>query len=263
MAAAMPRLRPHQWLLLATTAAALVLLLWGAPDRAIAAAFERMDGGMRAAFGWVAELGDSKWYLYPAGAAVVLSAAARRWVAAGNARAVWDWLIGALAFVMLSVGLSGVLVNVVKWAVGRPRPNLFTREDIYTFQSFTFDARFHSFPSGHVNTLIVLGLLAGFFVPRLRLPLVGLAALLALSRVAENAHYLSDFFGGAAIAIATTYWLRARFAERGWVFAAKGGEIRVNRRGRLLGRWLRTRLRQRRAMPAAVERSPSERSQRL
>jgi membrane-associated phospholipid phosphatase len=240
------RLAPHQWLLLATGAVALLLLLWGAPDRAIATAIEGFDRSLRDGAGWIAELGDSKWYLYPAGAVLVLAIVARRWVSGRSARAAWDWLIGAVGFLVLALGLSGIVVNLAKWSIGRARPNLFTREDLYTFQPFTFDARFHSFPSGHVNTLIALGLTAGFFLPRLRLPLIALATLLALTRVAENAHYLGDFFGGAAVAIATTYWLRTRFAERGWVFSAGAGAPRINRRGRMLGRWLRRRLARRR-----------------
>lgn len=255
------RLQPHQWLLLATGALALLLLLWGAPDRAIATAIAGLDRGWRDAAGWIAELGESKWYLYPAAVALALTAAARRWIGRGKARAAWDWLIGAIAFVVLSIGLSGIVVNLVKWAVGRARPNLFTGEDLYVFQPFGFDARFHSFPSGHVNTLIVLGLLASFFLPRLRLPVIGVVTVLALSRIGQNAHYLGDFFGGAAIAIATTYWLRGRFAARGWVFSTAGGEVRVNRRGRTLARWLRRRLHRRRRMPP-VSGPAARRSQR-
>jgi membrane-associated phospholipid phosphatase len=255
MPAARVRLRAHHWALLATGTAALVLLLWGAPDRALAAAIEGLDRSYRDAAGWIAELGESQWYLYPAAAALVLALIARPRITRANARAAWDWLIGAVAFVLLSLALSGVVVNLMKWLLGRARPNLFTREDIYAFQPFSFDASFHSFPSGHVNTLIVLGLLGGFFVPRLRLLFIALATLLALSRVGQNAHYLGDFFGGAAIAIATTYWLQARFVERRWVFATVEGEPRIGRRGRMLGRWLARRLRGRaRATGAMAQR---------
>src|SRR6185295_11818977 len=79
--------------------------------------------------------------------------------------------------------------------------------------------------------------------PRLAVPLLVLAGVLALGRVTASAHYLSDLVGGAAIAVATTFWLRDRFAARGWVFAAAGGQLRVDRRGRMLGRWLVARLR--------------------
>lgn len=248
-------LQRHYVVALALLAVALLLLAWGEPDRALAGAIAGMDRAFRDAAQAVAQLGQSKWYLYPGAVALVVLILGRRRVRAGRARAAWDWLIGAIGFAVLAVALSGIVVNLAKWAIGRARPNLFTREQIYAFEPFTFDARFHSFPSGHVNTLIVIGLLAGFAWPRLRVWLVGLACLVALARLGQNAHYLSDCLGGAAVAIGTTFWLRARFAERGWVFVSHG-EIRANRNGRMLSRWLKRRLRLRR-VPAEYKATPN------
>ena len=113
------------------------------------------------------------------------------------------------------------MVNLIKMTVGRARPNVAQHLNWPEFHPFTVNAHFHSFPSGHANTLIAIALAVGFLVPALRRYLLVLAAAVAFGRVLQFRHFISDTLGGALLAVATTFWLRDVFARYGVVFCRK------------------------------------------
>ena len=124
------------------------------------------------------------------------------------------------------------------------------RHEIYGFQPFTFDPDFHAFPSGHANTLMAVALVLALYLPRYRLPLLIAGIALGFSRIAVNAHFVSDVVAGAAVAVVTTLWLRDFCARRGWVFRhGRDGAVRLAPPGRLLRRTAR---RKRAALTAAA-----------
>jgi undecaprenyl-diphosphatase len=213
--------------------------------------------------GRAAELGDSRWYLISAGVLLGLLLLVRRRIVRVRLREACDWLSGLAAFVLAAVILSGLTVDVLKWLVGRTRPNVLDEGIPYGFDPLQFDASFQSFPSGHANTLFVLALIGAFMLPRLGGALLVLATVLALGRVATSAHYVSDLLGAAAIAVATTFWLRERFADRGWVFAREEAGLSIDRRGRMLSRWLGRRPRRRRRSEARPSAALGDRAQSL
>lgn len=116
----------------------------------------------------------------------------------------------ACLFTFAAVSLSGLIINLIKMFIGRPRPFLYNRDSsiYFDFDPFPISAMWKSFPSGHTNTAFVVALCIGFFMPRLRTPLLALACIVAASRVYIGAHYPSDVLGGAFIAYLTTYSLR-------------------------------------------------------
>ncbi|MBD0328696.1 MAG: phosphatase PAP2 family protein [Thermoleophilia bacterium] len=57
----------------------------------------------------------------------------------------------------------------------------------------------YSFPSGHATTAFAAAAAVSAFHPRLRLPLFGLAALVALSRVYLGVHFTTDVLVGAVL----------------------------------------------------------------
>jgi undecaprenyl-diphosphatase len=75
-----------------------------------------------------------------------------------------------------------------------------------------------SFPSGHSATAFATAIVVGAAYPRLRLPLLGIAALVALSRVYLGMHYWSDVLAGSLLGVAiglAAVWLvrRVRSAD--------------------------------------------------
>ena len=72
-------------------------------------------------------------------------------------------------------------------------------------------------------------------IPRWRTGLLTVAGIVGFSRVAVNAHFVTDVIGGAALAVPTTLWVRQRFAAFGLVFTRGGaGEYAPRWPGRLI-----------------------------
>jgi undecaprenyl-diphosphatase len=66
----------------------------------------------------------------------------------------------------------------------------------------------YSFPSGHATVSFACATVLALAVPRLRLPLYSLAALIALSRVYVGVHYPFDVLVGAVLGVAIAIALR-------------------------------------------------------
>jgi len=215
--------------------AILAHLVVGTIDIAAALHMRTAPEEVRAFFRAVTELGDSRWYLIPAAVLAGLCLLARAGVARPAARALLGWVARASLFVFASVAVSGIAANIVKAAVGRARPKLLDEGGVLTLSPLTLSGDLHSFPSGHSNTAFAVALALGFLAPRLRIPLLAAAFLVAVSRVVVGAHFVTDLVGGAALAIVTTYWLRNLCVDRGIVFAAQpDGRVLPRRAGRLL-----------------------------
>jgi membrane-associated phospholipid phosphatase len=107
-----------------------------------------------------------------------------------------------------SYAVAGSLTAVLKGAFDRPRPSLVDR-DVHPLVAVPHDG---SMPSGHASTAFAAAVAVSLVHRRLRLPLLALAALVALSRVWLGVHYLSDVLAGAALGatVAVVLWLVAR-----------------------------------------------------
>lgn len=66
----------------------------------------------------------------------------------------------------------------------------------------------HSFPSGHATVSFACAAVLALAVPRLRVPLYGLAAAIAFSRVYVGVHYPGDVIAGALLGIGIAIALR-------------------------------------------------------
>jgi len=100
----------------------------------------------------------------------------------------------------LSVLLSGLLTQLLKHIVGRPRPNTAVLETEYNLNFFTTDSHFHSFPSGHASTIFAVIIVLSLMVPKLKYFFYFIATLVSFSRVVVGAHFLTDIIGGGAVA---------------------------------------------------------------
>jgi membrane-associated phospholipid phosphatase len=218
------------WTLSLLGFAAALGLLMAYGDKPIAALLYAGDGPWSGFFSRVTNVGSSVVYLVPLGlAAVALLVIARR--AMRRRRAALLRLATNLMFVFAAIALSGLTVDLVKIAVGRARPYLWRDGGIYAFAPPGLSSLYQSFPSGHSATLFAAALATALLLPRWRWPLLALAGLLSLTRIAVGAHYPSDLLGGAAVAIAITLALRRWCAARGWVFR-RLPDGRWRRRGR-------------------------------
>jgi membrane-associated phospholipid phosphatase len=119
--------------------------------------------------------------------------------------------------VVIGAASAGVVTEAVKFVTGRGRPR--TVADPRRFQPLTRDNSWMAFPSGHATAGFgVAAALAQEFDLGVMEPAVyGVAALIAWSRIYDDAHWASDTVAGAIIGIAmartTVAWLNRSAAD--------------------------------------------------
>ena len=93
------------------------------------------------------------------------------------------------------------LANLLKGVLDRPRPSV-ADPAIHPLVAVPGSS---SMPSGHAAGAFAAAVAVGLVHPRLRWPLLLLAALIALSRVWLGVHYLTDVIAGAALGCVVAY----------------------------------------------------------
>jgi len=98
-----------------------------------------------------------------------------------------------------SVLYSGLVVSVIKYAVGRSRP--YTNEGPSDLFDYTFQEANVSFPSGHTAIAFTVSTVLAKRIdnPIASVALYGLAGFTGYQRIYDNKHWFSDVFVGAAI----------------------------------------------------------------
>lgn len=124
------------------------------------------------------------------------------------------------AFFFAALAVSGLAVDLLKVLLGRARPKLLFSEHLYGFTGLAFRADHWSFPSGHTVTIVALMTALWCLWPRHLLFYILLGAIIAGSRVATDAHYLSDILAGAFLAVVTVQGVASAFARAGIDLAA-------------------------------------------
>lgn len=192
-------------------------------------------------FEFITEFGESVWILAPALILLpvtwLLARLARQW----TLRLALLQMTGIWAFILVGVGLPGLLINIVKRVIGRGRPLHLEVPDAPVFQSFLNDWTYQSFPSGHATTAFAFCFVVSFLVPRSLPWMLALAALIAVSRIVIGAHYPTDVVGGVVLGTLGAYAVRNFFAERRWAFRALPDGRVVPRRLAAVQRLLRGR----------------------
>lgn len=99
---------------------------------------------------------------------------------------------------MFAVLASGAASQVLKHLACRSRPYM---ADAGVFHLFPcLNAGLASFPSGHVSTIVALAVLLVAAYPAWRVPVTGIAGLVALSRIYLGLHFPSDVVTAAFLA---------------------------------------------------------------
>jgi membrane-associated phospholipid phosphatase len=173
----------------------------------------------------ITHIGQSYWYIVPAGL-IVLSLGLMDWSTYSRKnKSRLTFLFGQAAFAFAAVALSGILVNILKFLIGRPRPRLLDTTDALQFQPFSIDSAFLSFPSGHATTLGAVAMILILWWPRLWAPLLLAGLVLASTRIVAQAHYPSDVVIGFALGSLYTLHLTRFLAVRGRVFRLVDGRL--------------------------------------
>ena len=141
-------------------------------------------------------------------------------------------------FLFLTIALSVVLVQAIKFALGRAHPHLVEHFYAFHFSLFSPDAAVASFPSGHATTAFAAAAVMAIFVPRGQIAFFIAALAISFSRVASGVHFPSDVLGGMVLGMALAIALARYFARRKIVFHMVDGRI-VRRGERLVRRTLR------------------------
>ncbi|MDR2312006.1 MAG: phosphatase PAP2 family protein [Brucellaceae bacterium] len=128
-------------------------------------------------------------------------------------------------FAIAAILSAGIIVNIVKYIVGRPRPHLVDTIGPFGFKPFDFTYHYVSFPSGHACTAAVLATLLALWFPRFRIVAYAGLALIAVSRVFVQAHYPTDVLVGFTIGAVTTLILARLLAQCGLLFRLEQGQL--------------------------------------
>ena len=123
------------------------------------------------------------------------------------------WSMRSL-FLLLSISLSGLISVLIKWIVGRHRPVMLLKEDLFGFNYFGMGYELSSFPSGHTVTAFSLALAVSMLFPRLTIPIFIVATSIGISRILITSHYLSDVIAGACIGILSTMIVKYYFDRK-------------------------------------------------
>ena len=109
-----------------------------------------------------------------------------------------------------SLVTAGATNSILKYVVGRTRPNHSSMPDPDEFKPFSGNV---SFPSGHTAMAFALAASVSnevHFVPA-QIGLYGAATLTGWSRINDNKHWLSDVLGGAAVGITSAMIMDGRW----------------------------------------------------
>ena len=113
-------------------------------------------------------------------------------------------------FFIAAIFISGLLTQIIKHMVGRPRPNYSIVENNFDF--FSLSSSFHSFPSGHTSTAFVSAAFMhhryGF---RVAIPAYVVATWVGYARAEDDKHFAEDVVAGAAIGFLSSRFLTTRY----------------------------------------------------
>lgn len=167
-------------------------------------------------------------YMFAVSAATVAVACWARTTAWGRERRRQLTLTAERAvYFFAAIGVSGLLVQLIKHVVGRGRPGMLEGFGAFHFDPISWRNALASFPSGHATTVFAAAVALGFIVPRARAAWFIAAAVIATSRVVVGAHYPSDVVAGAALGASVAYLTAQVLARRSICFDATSPTLRV------------------------------------
>lgn len=129
-----------------------------------------------------------------------------------TAHEVWRLRARSAAYVLATMIAAGLLVQILKLAIGRLRPRLLFENGAYGFDPFSGA---NSYPSGHSQVIWSVMIALWFVYPRYRAAYVVVAVLVSASRVATTVHFLSDAVMGSVLAVVVAILVKDWFQRDG------------------------------------------------
>jgi membrane-associated phospholipid phosphatase len=109
-----------------------------------------------------------------------------------------QWKFAGL-YTLLAHGLSGLITQILKRSLGRPRPRLM--ETTSWEVGFSLESGWDSFPSGHTSASFSVATVLAYYFPGGRMLWFGLAGYVGICRVITGAHFPTDVLGGMLIGV--------------------------------------------------------------
>ena len=184
-------------------------------DYAISSFFHEINSQTKSLFSTLTHFGDSLYFFIPT---IIIWGGIR----IVNSKEKIIASIGDISlFIFFSILLSGVIAQIAKHIIGRPRPILYNGFDMKGLDILNFDSKWHSFPSGHTTTIFAFIFCLFFLFPKIKNFLITLAIIIASTRVIIGAHFISDVFGGVIVAYLSTIFVRNKFSSKNKLFDLK------------------------------------------
>lgn len=203
----------------------------------------RVAGGVDPAIARVlrafSEIGSSGWILCASAAVAAIATLGVKRATRPRDRAGLAVLAMRAGFLFLVTTLSVLVVQAIKFVLGRAHPHFVAQYDAFRFHLFSPDAFTASFPSGHATTAFAVAAAIALFVPRWQGVFFLLALAVCVARVATGVHFPSDVLGGMVLGMALTFALARYFARRKLVFQMVDGKL-VRRGEHLVRRALKS-----------------------
>jgi len=212
----------EQWIAIAALTAAAAIVSMFFFDGLATINSKRLPPGLVAFANWFTDFGLSGWFLFPSG--ILLGACAL----AGSSSRLTKMQHGVLAtiavraeFVFIAIAIPGLIVAVLKRAIGRARPLMIDWHIPHTFTYSPFNkwGAFHSMPSGHATTAVCAAIVLGAMWPGARPYLWIYAVAIAMTRVILLSHHVSDVLAGALLGAVCAILILNSFAARGLIFS--------------------------------------------
>lgn len=211
----LPRERPLVVLVAVTLVLSAVSML--VVDRPLALWLKTdLDPDLRGFFATVTDIGLAKYWFTPAVLGLLVSLVATRYSLTVAAHERWKSRAQAGAYALAVLSVSGILVNLIKFVIGRLRPRYLFESGAYGVEPFNASMGMNSFPSGHTQAIVAAMLVLYFLWPRHALLYLLVAVVIGLSRVMITVHYPSDVLAGAVLSIVVAVVLRRVWLDRGW-----------------------------------------------
>jgi membrane-associated phospholipid phosphatase len=179
----------------------------------------RLPAWVREVFNEITDFGKSGWFLWPTGILLLAIAFLVSPASAPIDRALLAIVGLRVGFLFSAIALPSLVVTIIKRIIGRARPLVGDGIDPFVFKQWVWRPEYASLPSGHATTAFATAIAISALWPKLRVPMLVYAFLIALSRVVVGAHYPSDVLAGAIAGTVGALLLRDWFAERRLVFS--------------------------------------------